>query len=47
MTVLASFGSIFGVGTALAAVIKAGRKYREVEPPKPKARQARKDDRST
>ena len=44
MTVLTSFGSIFGVGTALAGAIKAGRKYRDVEPPEPKARQARKEN---
>ena len=44
MTVLTSFGSIFGIGTALAGAIKAGRKYRDVEPPEPKARQASKDD---
>ncbi|HEY6502051.1 MAG TPA: hypothetical protein VIZ20_21660 [Streptosporangiaceae bacterium] len=37
-----SFGSIFGVGAFLAGVIKAGRWYRNVEPPEPKARQARK-----
>jgi hypothetical protein len=47
MTVLTSFGSIFGIGTALAGAIKAGRKYRDVEPPEPKARQARKGDRDT
>ena len=47
MTVLTSFGSIFGIGTALAGATKAGRKYRDVEPPEPKARQARKGDRGT
>ena len=47
MTVLTSFGSIFGVGTALAGAIKAGRKHRDVKPPEPKARQARKGDRGT
>ena len=39
MTVLTSFGSIFGIGTSLAGAIKAGRKYRDVEP-----RQASKDN---
>lgn len=43
MTMLTSFGSIFAVGTMLAGAIKAGRKYRGVEPPEPKARQAKKD----
>ena len=47
MTVLTSFGSIFGIGTALAGAIKAGRKHRDVKPPEPKARQAKKGDRGT
>jgi hypothetical protein len=37
LTVLTSFGSSYGVGTALAAVIKAKRKYRDVEPPRRRA----------
>jgi hypothetical protein len=41
MTVLTSWGSIFCVGTGLAASIKGGRKYRDVQPPEPKARQAK------
>jgi hypothetical protein len=40
MTVLTSWGSIFCVGTGLAASIKGGRKYRDVQPPEPKARRA-------
>jgi hypothetical protein len=36
--VFTSFGSIFGIGTALALAIKAGRKYRDVRPPEPKPR---------
>jgi hypothetical protein len=47
MTVLTSFGSIFGVGTALAGAIKSGRKYRGIELPEPKANQARKDGQDT
>ncbi len=42
MTVLTSFGSIFGVGTFLSGVIKAARWYRDAEPPEPMARQAKK-----
>lgn len=45
--VLTSFESIGMIGGLLYAVIKAGRKYLDVEPPKPKARQARKQDRGT
>jgi hypothetical protein len=41
--VLISFSSIFGGGTALSLAIKVGRKYRGVEPPPPKPRQAGKD----
>lgn len=42
MTLLTSLGSIFGTWTFLAGAIKGGRKYRDAEPSKPKARQARK-----
>jgi hypothetical protein len=42
MTLFTSLGSIFGTWTFLAGTIKAGRKYRDVEPPEPKARRARK-----
>ena len=45
--VLTSFESIGMIGGLLYAMIKAGRKYRDVEPPKPKARPARKQDRGT
>jgi hypothetical protein len=41
MTLFTSFGSIFATGTFLSTMIKAGRKYRDVEPPKPKARRAK------
>ncbi len=40
MTLLTSLGSIFGAWFFLAGMIKAGRNYRDAEPPKPKARQA-------
>ena len=39
-----AFGSIFGVGTAMAKLVAAGREYRNVKPPKPKPRRAGKDD---
>ena len=35
------------IGGLLYAMIKAGRKYRDVGPPKPKARQVRKQERGT
>ena len=41
--VLTSFESIFVCGAMLYGVIKAGRWYRDVEPPEPKARRAKKD----
>jgi hypothetical protein len=44
---LTTFESIFVCGVMLYGVIKAGRWYRDVEPPEPKARQARKQDRGT
>jgi len=47
MTLLTSLGAIFGTWTFLAGLIKAGRWYRDVEPPEPKARQAKKGDRGT
>jgi hypothetical protein len=40
MTLLTSLGAIFGTWTFLAGMIKAGREYRGVKPPPPKARQA-------
>lgn len=41
MTLLTSLGSIFGTWLFLAGMIKAGRKYRDAEPPEPRARQAK------
>ena len=43
MTVLTSFSSIFGVGVALAAAVRYGRKRRGIELREPKPRQAGKD----
>lgn len=40
MTLLTSLGPIFGTWTFLAGAIKAGRKYRDVHPPAPKARRS-------
>ena len=45
--VLTSFESIGMIGGLLYAVIKAGRKHRDVKPPEPRAHQARKGDRGT
>ena len=45
ISVLTTFESIFVCGVMLYGVIKVGRWYRDVEPPEPKARQARKEDR--
>jgi hypothetical protein len=41
MTLLTSLGSIFGTWAFLSGAIKAGRTYRDVMPPEPKARQSR------
>jgi hypothetical protein len=41
MTLLTSPGSIFGTWAFLAGAIRAGRAYRDVKPPEPRARQSR------
>jgi hypothetical protein len=44
MTLLTTLGSIFGTSSFLTGMIKAGREYRGVKPPSPKAHQASEDN---
>lgn len=44
VTAMIAFGSIFGVGTALAKLVAAGREYRGVKPPPSNAHRASKND---